>query len=397
MQSYTVSNAGNVPLCNVSLSDAEVSAALGVTPLPAVLVAGDANNNSVLDVGETWVYEVAGVAGADGAFNNTGVVDAQWCGYPDVAVNASDPSSYYGSAPRVTVDKVAGDGPAGPYVDGDALVVLPGNGVVFSYNVTNAGNTPLSGVVVSDDNGTPANATDDFVLAVGDLAPGESKLVTSASIPAGSALYINTATASGTPPGGLANVSATDPSGYTPALPSLTIDKKTNDKQQGGDVLRGSNVTWTYTVVNTGNVRLENIVVHDDAGTPGTASSDDWVVGTIAALEPGANATLSWTGTADTQGNYTNLGEARTTYTDALNNTVTVTTNDTSTYYGATPAITITTLTNGQDGAYILNGTNITWVSGWRAAQRSAAGSSVGCAGWVNTWRDGTGGCSYCP
>ena len=41
-------------------------------------------------------------------------------------------------------------------------VVPAGSTVTFSYVVTNPGNVPLSGVAVSDNNGTPANLADDF-------------------------------------------------------------------------------------------------------------------------------------------------------------------------------------------------------------------------------------------
>lgn len=51
-------------------------------------------------------------------------------------------------------------------------------------------------------------------------------------------------------------------------------------------------VTYTYLVHNCGNTTLTNIVVTDDNGTPKTAS-DDFTVGTIASLAPGASATLT--------------------------------------------------------------------------------------------------------
>ena len=41
-------------------------------------------------------------------------------------------------------------------------MVPVGSTATFTYVVTNAGNVPLSGVAVRDDNGTPANPADDF-------------------------------------------------------------------------------------------------------------------------------------------------------------------------------------------------------------------------------------------
>lgn len=51
-------------------------------------------------------------------------------------------------------------------------------------------------------------------------------------------------------------------------------------------------VTYGYTVTNTGGATLTNIVVTDDNGTPATLS-DDFTVGTIPTLAPGASVTLT--------------------------------------------------------------------------------------------------------
>jgi hypothetical protein len=53
-------------------------------------------------------------------------------------------------------------------------------------------------------------------------------------------------------------------------------------------------VTYTYKVTNTGTTTVNNIVVTDDNGTP-TIAGDDFTVGTIATLAPGASATLTAT------------------------------------------------------------------------------------------------------
>ena len=51
-------------------------------------------------------------------------------------------------------------------------------------------------------------------------------------------------------------------------------------------------VTYTYVVTNTGTVTLTNILVVDDNATPGN-TKDDFTVGTVASLAPGAFATLT--------------------------------------------------------------------------------------------------------
>lgn len=51
-------------------------------------------------------------------------------------------------------------------------------------------------------------------------------------------------------------------------------------------------VTYTYELLNCGGTTLTNIVVTDDAGTPNYAG-DDFTVGTVASLAPGATAILT--------------------------------------------------------------------------------------------------------
>ncbi len=75
-----------------------------------------------------------------------------------------------------------------------------------------------------------------------------------------------------------------------PALPGIAITKTASPTNPVPFQL----VTFTYTVTNTGGTTLTNIVVTDDNGTPGN-TSDDFTVGTIASLAPGASTTLTWT------------------------------------------------------------------------------------------------------
>jgi uncharacterized repeat protein (TIGR01451 family) len=74
------------------------------------------------------------------------------------------------------------------------------------------------------------------------------------------------------------------------SVPGIAIVKTANPTVAAP----GQSVTYTYVVTNTGNVNLNNITVNDDNGTPYKVS-DDFTVGTIAALAPGVAATLTAT------------------------------------------------------------------------------------------------------
>ncbi|MGQ0553196.1 MAG: SdrD B-like domain-containing protein [Planctomycetota bacterium] len=64
------------------------------------------------------------------------------------------------------------------------LTVAPYEPVTYFYTVTNTGNVTLTDVVVTDDNGTPDHAADDFVVGtVATLAPGASVLLTAEIYP----------------------------------------------------------------------------------------------------------------------------------------------------------------------------------------------------------------------
>lgn len=71
------------------------------------------------------------------------------------------------------------------------------------------------------------------------------------------------------------------------ATPGLSLTKTAD----AASIAPYESVLYTYLVTNTGGTTLTNVVVEDDACTPGHAA-DDLVVGTIASLAPGASATL---------------------------------------------------------------------------------------------------------
>jgi uncharacterized repeat protein (TIGR01451 family) len=83
---YLVSNPGNVPLTDLTVTDDQP----GVVP---VYRSGDANHNGLIDPGETWVYTATGTAIA-GQYLNTGTATARTI--DPVMVTASDTDCYFG-------------------------------------------------------------------------------------------------------------------------------------------------------------------------------------------------------------------------------------------------------------------------------------------------------------
>jgi len=233
----------------------------------------------------------------------------------------SDEAHYYGALPAVTIVKRTNGQDAnsapGPYI-------LVGDAVTWTYVITNTGNVPLTGIAVTDDNGSTANTADDFAAVCGSsqLPVGEAQTCTASGL-AQQAQYVNSAAISAQPKVGdlligqpIAN---SDISHYFGARVSLTLEKSTNGITSdnivpGPFILIDDTVTWSFKVTNTGNISLTNIQVWDDLGTP-TIPADDRLVCTLSSLAAG-NATnpntCKFTGKA-AAGQYENTGTAKVT------------------------------------------------------------------------------------
>ncbi len=244
-------------------------------------------------------------------------------GNGDSTIVADDPSGYVaGGAPGIDIVKVTEgflwNGTSfDPVAAGDGIVVTAGEAVTWTYTVTNTGDFALANVVVSDDNGTPLDPSDDFVATFvsGDtdtdgLLDVDETWIYTASATGNFGTYVNVADTIGvaTDPDGVpivdqngddpfvdgageSTIVADDPSGYVAGgAPGIDIVKVTEgflwnpvtevfDPVAAGDgivVTAGEAVTWTYTVTNTGEFALADVVVSDDNGTP-LDPSDDFV------------------------------------------------------------------------------------------------------------------------
>jgi PKD repeat protein/sugar lactone lactonase YvrE len=315
MYKYWVTNSGNVPLSSVTLTDS----VLGAITIPSTLAVGASADTARAG---TWsVGSHAITATANGSFTDSAGATT-W--YPD-----QDSANWVGIDPAVAITVYTNGQDAntapGPYLD-------VGDAVTWTYVVTNTGDCTLTGVAVADDRGVTVSAPKSTLVS------GESMTAT-ASGTAVAGQYANNGTVSGTPAVGSA-ITATDPSHYYGAAPSISIVTFTNGEDAnttpGPNIAVGNTVSWNYTVTNTGNVALTNVVVTDDRGVSVSAPKTTLAVGET------WNATASGTAVA---GQYTNNGTVS--GTPPVGSAITAT--DSSHYYGVSSGIAIRVYTNSED------------------------------------------------
>ena len=194
--------------------------------------------------------------------------------------------------------------PAGPGLELDksasAINDLDGNGadagdtITYSFKVTNTGTVTLNPVTVHDPLFGGANPS--IACPTGPLAPGASVTCTSktytltqSDVDAGK--VDNTATATGTKPGG-GTVSDTDSTSTTiVAGPAILLDKTASaiDDVDGNGADAGDKVTYSFKVTNTGTVTLNPVTVHD----PLLGATSPSVTCPVGALAPGTSVTCT--------------------------------------------------------------------------------------------------------
>jgi uncharacterized repeat protein (TIGR01451 family) len=273
---FTVTNTGNVTLTNVTVSDPLPG--LGViSPAPVASLAPGAS--AVFTAAYTVTQ--ADMDQADGTIDNT----AMATGTPPGGGTVSDDDTLavpVAQGPAIQIVKT--------YVDVNGGTVLLGDALTYTFTVTNTGNVTLTNVTVSD----PLPGLGVISPApVASLAPGASAVftaaytVTQADMDQADGTIDNTATATGTPPGG-GTVSDDDtlavPVAQGPAIQIV----KTYEDVNGGTVLLGDALTYTFTVTNTGNVTLTNVTVSDPLPGLGVISPVP-----VASLAPGASAVFT--------------------------------------------------------------------------------------------------------
>ncbi|WP_328608846.1 LPXTG cell wall anchor domain-containing protein [Amycolatopsis sp. NBC_00345] len=183
-----------------------------------------------------------------------------------------------------------------------APVDVNGNGITdagdtigYTFTVTNTGALALNDITVTD---AKAGAV---TCPRPTLAPGESQTCT-AQVPyvitpadEANGAAVNTATASGLPPGVTTRVTSNPSSTRTPTetpKPALTLKKSASPDDPEAYTV-GRQITYSFLVTNTGNVPLNEIGVDE------TAFSGSGVMTTpvcpVATLAPGASTTCTAT------------------------------------------------------------------------------------------------------
>ncbi len=391
---YEVSNTGEVPLGNITVTDDQ-----GVQ-VPATPTSGDTDQDGFLDVDETWIFTATGTATA-GQYANLGSVTGTYDddGDPQTppvrTTPATDPSHYFGDNPRLHVVKTA--------TPDSGTVVKPGQVVTYSVKVDNTGNVPLEPAEIDDD---LSDVLDDATYVAGSAAAtsgtvtvdtGAQSLHWEGDLPVdGSAtityqvrlkkfeegaelhnVVVGTGTNPENPgtevPSNCPTATTQNPDCQTthpvePLQASLDIVKKTNgfdaNNPTGPHIPVGDTVTWTYEVTNTGEVPIGDVTVTDDQGVevPATPTSGD--TDNDGLLDVDETWIFTATGTA-TAGQYANLGTVTGTYDDdgdpqTAPEPVTPAT-DPSHYFGDDPSLHVEKTATPDSGTVVKPGQVVTY------------------------------------
>lgn len=291
---YAVTNTGNVGLHNVAISESVVDfSGTGTLPSPQIDAAatGTADDDGLLDVGETWVFEADYATTATdrtaGAVTNSATASALDLANAPVS-DVSDNGDPLDGDANPTVTALTGN----PELTLVKTATVSAGVIHYRYDVSNSGNVPLNTVAVAetsaDFTGTgslPTASLDAALTGTADddnaLDPGETYVftadytLTQADIDAGSVSNSATATAQDANATPVSDVSdsgdeAVDDdsdgqAGNDPTVTTITANPALRLTKTAA--ASGNNLVYTYVVTNTGNVTLTGISITETAGS----------------------------------------------------------------------------------------------------------------------------------
>ncbi|QXP58519.1 Ig-like domain-containing protein [Olleya sp. HaHaR_3_96] len=280
---FTVTNTGTVSINTVTITDALLGGAITAD----LVLAGDTNSNGVIEPTETWIYTANNytVTQADvdaGIITNTVTVDGiEILGNTDVT--ATDTYVIDQNNTEVTFCTPTNGlniVKSAAIANGEACLVL-GSEVTYTFTVTNTGTVSINTVTITDAL-LGGDITADLVLAGdtntnGVIEPTETWIytasnytVTQADVDAG--MITNTVTVDGIEILGNTDVTATDTyvidqnnTEVTFCTPTngLNIVKSATIANGEACLVLGSEVTYTFTVTNTGTVSINTVTITD--------------------------------------------------------------------------------------------------------------------------------------
>ena len=274
--SYTflVTNQGNVPLNEVIVNDDLVG---GIISGP---ISGDDNSNGILDLDETWTYNaqylISQIDIDNGFVSNQALAKGEAPNGDEV----EDESGGDIGNDDTTITELPGEGAIGLIksgtfndINGDGFAQV-GETVTYTFTVTNTGNVVITGTVITD----ATIGVSGLEVLPNELLPGEVGTATvvytlnQEDIDTGS--ITNTAIATGQDPDGndVSDVSDDDTNVEDdptitdlPSNISFSIEKSAvfNDEDGNNIPEVGETITYTFRVINTGNVKIYDILVED--------------------------------------------------------------------------------------------------------------------------------------
>jgi uncharacterized repeat protein (TIGR01451 family) len=248
----TVRNSGNVTLNNVTVVDNQAVPPTVLT-VPT-LAAGAAANFTASFTAPADACSVSSTVTASGSDACTAAVVS----------NSASATCPLVTTPSLVVTQSCPENP-----------VSPGGLLTYSGTIMNTGNVTLTNVVVINDH---SGATPVFTTAT--LGPGASTNFTGSYVTLTNCSTTSTSTATGRSICGVAvtnTVSTTCPILTAPQIAVTAVCPPT-------PIVPGGTLTYSGTVLNTGNITLTNVAVVSDRPAANTT------VFTVASLAPGASA-----------------------------------------------------------------------------------------------------------